>query len=81
MVGENNEKLFNAFSKGLKIDRSKISEDLTYNTIPEWDSVAHLALVAELELAFDIMLDTDDIIDMNSVGKAKQILTKYDVTF
>jgi hypothetical protein len=27
------------------------------------------------------MLDTDDIIDMSSFAKAKEILTKYDVNF
>ncbi len=81
MTVSTNEKLLNAFSKGLAIDRGKVSDKLAYNSIPEWDSVAHMALVAELELVFDIMLDTDDIIDMSSVGKTKEILAKYDVKF
>jgi acyl carrier protein len=80
MSMENNERLYSAFSKALAIDRMKVSDELAYNSIPEWDSVAHMALVAEIELVFDIMLDTDDIIDMSSVGKAKTILAKYDVT-
>ncbi len=54
---------------------------LQYNSIVEWDSVAHMALVAEIERVFDIMLDTDDIIDMSSVAKVKEILGKYDVKF
>ena len=40
-----------------------------------------MILISELENTFDVMLDTDDIIDMSSVGKAKEILTKYDVQF
>jgi hypothetical protein len=40
-----------------------------------------MLLVAELEDSFDLMLDTDDIIDMNSFAKAKQILAKYEIIF
>ena len=38
-----------------------------------------MQLVAALEDAFDIMLDTDDIIDLSSYDKGKEILAKYDV--
>ena len=77
----NQEKLVNSFVSALGIDQSTIVDTLEYNTIPQWDSVAHMALIAALEDAFDIMMDTDDIIDMSSVGKAKEILTKYDISF
>jgi acyl carrier protein len=50
-----------------------------YGKTPGWDSVAHMSLVAEIENSFDIMLDSDDVIDMSSFGKAKEILAKYDV--
>jgi acyl carrier protein len=77
----NDEKLKQAFVDALGIDADVINDALTYNSIPEWDSVAHMTLVAEIEDVFDIMLDTDDIIDMSSVAKAKEILQKYDVQF
>lgn len=73
--------LYQAFSDSLAIPITQVNDELTYNTIPQWDSTAHMVLVAELESQFDIMLDTDDIIDLSSVGKAKQILAKYDVSF
>jgi acyl carrier protein len=66
-------------AKGLIIPQSEVSDDLKYNSIREWDSVAHMALIAELEDAYDIMLDTDDIVEMSSVGKIREILKKYDV--
>lgn len=75
----NNERLYACFLQALNISRDKISDELGYNTIPEWDSVAHMALVTEIEGAFEIMIDTDDIVDMSSVGKAKEILKKYDI--
>jgi acyl carrier protein len=77
----NSEKIYSIFSTALGIELRRINDDLAYHSIPEWDSIAHMALIAELENAFDIMLDTDDIIDMSSVGKAKQILSKYDISF
>ncbi len=40
-----------------------------------------MALVAAIDDKFDIMLDTDDVIDMSSFGKAREILTKYGVGF
>lgn len=70
-------KLTQCFSEALGVSPSVITDELTYNSIPEWDSVAHMTLIAALEDAFDIMLDTDDIIDMSSVAKAKEILAKY----
>ena len=75
------QKLTAAFVHALGITADKVSDDLTYNTITEWDSTAHMILIAELEDTFDIMLDTDDIIDMSSVAEAKRILTKHDIEF
>ncbi len=78
---ENQEKLIKVFAEALGVKENIIVDDLQYNSIPEWDSVAHMSLIAELEETFDIMLDTDDIIDMSSPAKAKEILAKYDVAF
>ncbi|GEA11660.1 acyl carrier protein [Alteromonas sp. KUL49] len=77
----NQEKLVQAFSDALGIAQDLVQDTLEYNTIKEWDSTAHMVLISELETVFDVMLDTDDIIDMSSVAKAKSILGKYDVTF
>ncbi|MFS8980238.1 acyl carrier protein [Cupriavidus necator] len=73
------DKLHRVFADVLCIQEERVTDDLTYNTIPEWDSVAHMALVAEIENLFEIMMDTDDIVDMSSVAKAKEILAKYRV--
>ena len=78
---QNQERLRQIFSDALGITPDRVTDTLTFNSIPEWDSVAHMALVAALESAFDIMLDTDDVIDMSSVAKAREIVAKYDVQF
>jgi len=52
---------------------------LAYRGVEEWDSVAHMVLVGELEDAFDIMIETQDVIDMSSYPEVLRILTKYGV--
>jgi acyl carrier protein len=63
------------------LNEEKINLDLIYQSIPEWDSVGHMGLIAALEDAFDVLLDTDDIIELNSYEKGKEILLKYGVKF
>lgn len=68
------------------IDSFEITEDqlpgLKYQDIQAWDSVGHMGLISALEDAFDIMMDTDDIIDLSSYEKGKEILSKnYDIDF
>ena len=57
--------------------------NLKYQDIAAWDSVGHMGLISALEDAFDIMMDTDDIIDFNSFEKGKELLAKeeYGVEF
>mgnify|MGYP001386571679 FL=1 len=56
-------------------------EGLQYQGVELWDSVGHMTLVAALEDTFDIMLETDDIVDLSSFEKGMEILQKYDITF
>lgn len=74
----NLEKYRNAFVEGLGISEDQV-DGLTFQSIPEWDSVGHMGLIAALEEAFDIVFDTDDIVDLSSFEKGKEILAKYDV--
>ena len=59
----------------------EISDDLAYQAHPKWDSIGHMSIIAGLDKEFDITIDMDDVIDMSSVSKAKEILSKYGVTF
>jgi len=72
----NLEKYNNAFCESFHIGEDCLP-GLVYQSIDAWDSVGHMTLVAALEDAFDIMMDTDDIIDLSSYEKGKEILKKY----
>jgi acyl carrier protein len=77
----NAQKLRECFSRSLGIPEERVTDALAYNSLKEWDSVGHMALVVELEGTFDVMLDTDDILGMSTVAKAREILTRYGVSF
>lgn len=67
------------FMEIFELKEEQLNESLIYNSIELWDSVGHMAMIAELEDAFDIMLETDDVIDFSSYEVGKEILRKYDV--
>jgi acyl carrier protein len=77
----NNSKLINAFANALSIAKEKVTDTLKYQEIPEWDSVSHMILIAELEDVFEIFIDTEDVIDISSYVKAKEVLAKYNIKF
>lgn len=76
----NSEKYNNVFMENLQISEDQLA-GLQYQGVELWDSVGHMSLVAALEDEFDIMIDTDDIIDLSSFEKGKEILAKYGVEF
>jgi acyl carrier protein len=75
----NIDKYNKAFVDGLAIDEQLLKKNLKYNDIPEWDSIGHMTLMSNLEEAFSITLETDDIVDFSDFEKGKKILKKYKI--
>ena len=78
----NLDKYDNAFIETFDMAVDKLV-GLEYQAIDAWDSVGHMELIAALEDTFDIMMDTEDIIDFSSYEKGKEILAKaeYGIVF
>jgi acyl carrier protein len=74
----NLEKYNKAFCDAFEIQENQL-EGLKYQGVELWDSVGHMTLVANIEDAFDIMMETDDIVDFSSYEKGKEILKKHNV--
>lgn len=68
------ERLEHCFRDVLVLPSDADVKTLAYQEHPSWDSVAHMRLVAALETSFDIMLETDQILEMSSFTKAVEIL-------
>ena len=76
---ENIEKYNNAFIEVFGAKSEELNDNYGKETVDEWDSVHQLSLVAQFEDAFDIMLDPEDIMDLTSYAKGKELLARYDV--
>lgn len=68
------------FREALALPPDTDLDGLAYRSIPEWDSVAHMHLVGEIESAFDVMLETQEVVDMSSYVKAREILRGHGVS-
>ncbi len=74
-----NLELYNtAFMETLGVTEAELP-GLAYQGIESWDSVGHIQLTAALEDAFDIMFDSEDILDLSSYAKGKEIMARHGV--
>ena len=48
---DNKKKYEKIFIKALSVDKSKFTEKIEYNEIPEWDSIGHLTILSSLDKA------------------------------
>jgi acyl carrier protein len=75
------DRLRRVFRSSLELADDFDVDGLTYRGIESWDSLAHMSLVAAMEDEFGVMIDTEDVIDMSSFDKAREILGKQGVRF
>ena len=73
------QRLREAFRGALDLPADAPVDDLQYQDNEKWDSLAHMSLIATIEDEFDVMIDTDDVINMSSFAEAVRILGKYGV--
>lgn len=78
---ENLEKYNAIFMDTFAVDEVDLNEDFTSANVEAWDSVGHMNLISYLEEEFDIMMESDDIVDLQSYEAGKEILAKYGIEF
>jgi len=77
----NIEKYNSIFKKMFNVSDDQL-ESLAYKETAEWNSMAQIALVAELEDKFELDFDTDDIFQLKSYVIGKDMLVnKFGVEF
>jgi acyl carrier protein len=74
------ETLKGIFVKELGLKPEDFSDELTYNSIPEWDSASHMSLILALEERFGLALESDDIVAMTSIPKILAVLESRGVS-
>lgn len=71
------EQLKGAFARALDLEADEISETDTPDTLPDWDSLAHLNLISELEKTFNIQISMEDVMQMDTFIKVRDVVNKY----
>ncbi len=79
ITATNRQRYDSVFLMSLDLQPQDLTANLIYNSVKSWDSVGHMSLMAALENEFDIMMETEDIIDFSSYLKGMEILAKYQV--
>lgn len=67
------------FKKVLLINDEKLNDELSVMSLDNWDSVAQMQLILALEDEFNIMIETEDMVELTSYQVGKIILQKYGV--
>ncbi len=78
---DNLKKYNGVFCRVLNVPPSALGEGFTFKDVPQWDSVAHLSLISELEDEFDVFFDSEDILHYGSYLNGIEILKRYGVEF
>lgn len=61
-------------ASALKIPRSRLTDDLEYGAIEQWDSLSHVNLMLSLEAAYDVEIDEDTMIELTSIAAIKDFV-------
>ena len=63
-------------SETFKMPVDEVTDELSPDTLDDWDSLSHLRLVTALEEAFSIKFENSEIMDMASVGAIREMVAK-----
>ena len=75
----NLEKYNQAFIEVFGVEESTLGSNFNKDSVDGWDSVHQLNIIALLEESFDIMFDPEDIMELTSYEKGKELMAKYEV--
>lgn len=75
----NLEKYQQIFINLFSISSEQLNDEFTFANISEWDSLAHLSLIGDLEETFDVLFDSEDILNYRSYQNGIRILKRYGV--
>ena len=74
-----NDNFIKVFTQVFDLTPDQIHSDLTQNDVAKWDSLAQIHLVIALEQEFNVNLELEEIVTMNSVKAIADVLKKKGV--
>jgi len=70
------QKLREVVKNVLQIEISDIDENMKFKDMEIWDSMTFMMLIVRTEEAFNINLTDDEIIELDCIKKAKEIINR-----
>ncbi len=55
---------------------ASVGDDLGPGRLERWNSMGHMALVAAVEAEYRVTLSIDDVLEITSVGRLREILER-----
>jgi acyl carrier protein len=66
--------LIDVFAQGLALDADALNDDTSPDNTPAWDSLAAIELVSLIEHTFAVRLSAREIMKMQTIGLARNVL-------
>lgn len=76
---DNKQKYIDVFKTIFEVSEDKLDNSFNFKDVEEWDSLRHMTLISELEDAFDVMFETEDILHFGGFMNGIEILKRYGV--
>ena len=73
------QRLQQIFREAFENDRLTLSDSLSPETLPTWDSLGHVKLITGCEEEFGVKFTIEETVESNSVGKLKYVLASKGV--
>ena len=61
------EKVIEIVASTCDVDKSEVNENSTVGDFPAWDSVGHLSILSNVEEAFDISFEPEEMMEIEDV--------------
>lgn len=78
-IQDNIKKLNSILSRVLSVKEEEITDAMSPDTAPSWDSYNALMLVSELESGFNAHFTMDEVVAVKNVGDIKEALKRHNI--
>lgn len=75
------DRLYQTIAQVLDVPVNELSEEVSLDSLPMWDSLNQLNLIMALESEFGVSLSAEDALNMRNVGAMREALHNYGATF
>jgi acyl carrier protein len=70
------EKLTEIFASVFEVEKGDVLA-VEYQSVPAWDSIGHMMMIAEVEEQFGISISMEDVIVISNFQECVNVISKY----